>query len=182
MTLTEWTDRNAVDEANINLRLAELSALLSALVGNAWIVGQMEWFATSTLPSGWLACDGAAVLRSTYPELFEAIGTTWGAGDGSTTFNLPDARGRASVGAGTGSGLTARSLAQSFGAETHQLTEAEMTAHTHGAAGLPVVGRAAGSGVFVPTSTSASGSAGNNQAHNNMQPSIVFQLAIRVTP
>src|SRR5260370_40876975 len=48
----------------------------------------------TTLPTGWLVCDGAAVSRSMYPGLFTAIGTSWGGGDGATTFNLPDLRGR----------------------------------------------------------------------------------------
>jgi microcystin-dependent protein len=50
-------------------------------------------FAGSSAPDGWLACDGSAVSRSTYADLFAAIGTTWGVGDGSTTFNVPDLRG-----------------------------------------------------------------------------------------
>ena len=51
-------------------------------------------FAMSTAPSGWLACDGSAVSRTTYASLFSAIGTTYGSGDGSTTFNLPNAGGQ----------------------------------------------------------------------------------------
>ena len=57
-------------------------------------VGAVFFFAKSTPPEHALACDGAAVSRAAYPELFGAIGTTFGAGDGSTTFNLPDLRGR----------------------------------------------------------------------------------------
>jgi microcystin-dependent protein len=53
------------------------------------------------LDGGWLKCDGTAVSRSTYAALFNAIGTTYGVGDGTTTFNIPDARGRAMFGAGT---------------------------------------------------------------------------------
>ena len=59
-------------------------------------------FAGSSTPTGFLACDGSAVSRATYAALFTAISTTWGAGDGSTTFNLPDLRGRSIIGAGTG--------------------------------------------------------------------------------
>jgi hypothetical protein len=51
--------------------------------------GAVMDFATATAPAGWLECDGAAVSRTTYAALFSAISTTWGAGDGSTTFNLP---------------------------------------------------------------------------------------------
>lgn len=59
-------------------------------------------YAGSVVPIGWLACDGSAVSRATYAALFAAIGTTWGIGDGATTFNLPDMRGRVPVGDGTG--------------------------------------------------------------------------------
>lgn len=52
--------------------------------------GLIVAFAGSTAPAGWLICDGSAVSRTTYADLFAAIGTTYGAGDGSTTFNLPD--------------------------------------------------------------------------------------------
>ncbi|ARQ46313.1 phage tail protein [Oxalobacter formigenes] len=57
-------------------------------------VGTIEYFATSTPPAGYLKADGAAVGRETYPDLFAAIGTAFGEGDGSTTFNLPDLIGR----------------------------------------------------------------------------------------
>lgn len=62
----------------------------------------------TTAPDGWLLCDGAQVNRVDYKELFDAIGTYWGIGDGSTTFNIPDARGRFLLGkaaAGTGATL-----------------------------------------------------------------------------
>jgi microcystin-dependent protein len=59
-------------------------------------------FGGAVVPTGWLACDGAAVSRTTFAALFTAIGTVWGAGDGSTTFNVPDLRGRVGVGSGTG--------------------------------------------------------------------------------
>lgn len=58
-------------------------------------------FAGPTAPEGWLLCDGSAVSRTTYADLFAAIGTTWGAGDGSTTFNIPDMRGRIPRGVAT---------------------------------------------------------------------------------
>jgi microcystin-dependent protein len=60
--------------------------------------GTINMFAGATAPTGWLLCDGSAILRSTYTTLFAVIGTTYGAGDGSTTFNLPDLRGRVAVG------------------------------------------------------------------------------------
>ena len=56
--------------------------------------GTMIAFAGKSVPDGWLLCNGALVSRMTYAKLFAAIGTAWGAGDGSTTFKLPDADGR----------------------------------------------------------------------------------------
>lgn len=85
----------------------------------------------STIPFGFLAEDGSVISRVTYARLFEAIGTTYGAGDGSTTFKLPDSRGRANIGSGTGSGLSARTLGAVGGEETHLLTESEIPSHTH---------------------------------------------------
>jgi microcystin-dependent protein len=56
-------------------------------------VAKVDWFARNTAPTGWLKANGAAVSRTTYERLFNVIGTTYGVGDGSTTFNLPDLRG-----------------------------------------------------------------------------------------
>lgn len=110
----------------------------TAGIGNA-LLGDREMVPVGTIigsgaavaPAGWLACDGSAVSRTTYAALFAALGTTFGAGDGSTTFNLPDLRGRVPVGAGAGPGLTARALADQGGAEQHTLTEAELPPHAH---------------------------------------------------
>lgn len=102
--------------------------------------GEIILFAGSTLPTGFLYCDGSAVSRATYANLFAALGTVWGAGDGSTTFKLPDLRGRTPAGAdnmnGTAAGrLTGYSLGVAGGAQTHVLTQAEMPSHTHTDAG-----------------------------------------------
>ncbi|HZY09364.1 MAG TPA: phage tail protein, partial [Ilumatobacteraceae bacterium] len=67
-------------------------------------IGTMVAFGGTAAPSGWLFCDGSNVSRTTYADLFAAIGVTWGPGDGSTTFKLPDLRGRSLLGAGVGSG------------------------------------------------------------------------------
>lgn len=61
--------------------------------GGAVKAGTVAHFAASTAPAGWIKANGAAISRSAYAGLFAAIGTTYGAGDGSTTFNLPDLRG-----------------------------------------------------------------------------------------
>lgn len=83
----------------------------------------------STLPSGWLWADGASYSTSTYPELFAAIGYTHGGSGG--TFKVPDKRGRTSVGAGTGTGLTTRLLGQTFGEESVTLNTSQIPSHSH---------------------------------------------------
>ena len=93
--------------------------------------GSIVQYAGAAAPAGWSLCDGSAVSRSTYANLFSIIGTSYGVGDGSTTFNLPDLQGRVAVGAGAGAGLTSRALAATGGAETVTLAESEIPAHTH---------------------------------------------------
>lgn len=99
--------------------------------------GSITQYAGSTAPTGWLICDGTAVSRTTYADLYAIVSTTYGTGDGSTTFNLPDLRGRMPMGVGQGNtaeggGLgTSRALAATGGAEGHTLTESELPAHTH---------------------------------------------------
>jgi microcystin-dependent protein len=95
-------------------------------------VGTISSYSSAIIPRGWLLCDGSAVPRATYPDLFAVTGTTYGAGNGTTTFNLPDMRGRFIIGAGQGTGLTNRALAAIGGEEAHANTVAEMAAHTHG--------------------------------------------------
>lgn len=104
---------------------------ISTGTGDGVPSGSVQMFAGATAPSGWLLCNGQAVSRTTYARLFAAIGTTWGTGNGSSTFNVPDMRGRAPLGAGTGTGLTARTLGAKGGAEAHTLTEAQLAAHDH---------------------------------------------------
>lgn len=95
--------------------------------------GIIEVYAGATAPAGYLECDGSAVSRTTYAALYGAIGTTYGAGDGSTTFALPDLRRRVVMGAG-GSAATstiASTLGSTGGAEAVTLSAAQMPRHTH---------------------------------------------------
>ena len=83
-------------------------------------------FAGSTAPHGYLLCDGSAVSRTDYADLFTAIGTTYGAGDGSTTFNLPNLSGRVVLGVSQ-----SHALGTTGGEASHTLTEQELPAHSH---------------------------------------------------
>ena len=102
---------NATPTAAGYMSAADKTKLDRLIVHNTLLpVGVVMWLSGNTVPDGCLAADGAAVSRTTYSELFAAIGTTWGEGDGSTTFNLPDARGRVPEGAQTAGGYNAPGL------------------------------------------------------------------------
>ncbi len=125
---------------------------------------------TTAPPTGWLVCNGAALSRSTYRTLFLAIGTTWGVGDGATTFNLPDFRGRAVYGvAASGTGST---LGGTFGAMDHTHTGPSHTHTLTTAVPSATVAVQAGAGTTVATdththtATTAAGGAGNTGVAN----------------
>ncbi len=147
--------------------------------------GTIIAYGGNATPSGWLACDGSAVSRTTYAALYTAIGVIWGTGDGSTTFTLPDLRGRTAVGRGTGTGLTNRILGTTGGAETHTLTTSEIPAHTHSTnidAGATMGAPAGGSSYQcrgTPGTPIATGSTGGGSAHNNMQPWLAVNYLIK---
>jgi len=191
------------------------TGLIKVYSAGAWVVipttpsGTISDFAGASAPTGYLLCDGASVLRASYPNLFSAIGTTWGSADG-THFNVPDLRGRTVIGAGTGTGLTARTLGtQNIGEETHLLTGAESGTSAHGHTGIAhthpgelnnqflMFNNTTGGGTFAsPGGGTGEGVAGqtggatagvNNStqanaasAHNNMQPSAVVNKIIKI--
>lgn len=89
------------------MTLSDFSTLMKTLLMPSGLVQQT---AATAAPSGWLLCDGSAINRSAYAALFTAIGTTYGAGDGSLTFNIPDARGRVAAGKDNMGGTAASRL------------------------------------------------------------------------
>lgn len=189
----------SVDQAT-RLALLELSKRIDAASNP---VGGIKAFAGSTAPAGWLLLDGSTRSRTGYAALFAVVGTTYGVGDGSTTFGLPDLRGRALIGVGTGTGLSARTLGAIVGAETHTLAAAEsglvghnhtQNAHRHqvpykdsGAAGaLRYMMNASTVGVkdygqmdLETAVNQAVASAAALSAHNNMQPSLALNFIIK---
>ena len=153
----------------------------------------------SSAPSGYLLCQGQAVSRSTYAALFAVLGTRYGAGDGSSTFNLPDMRGRVPVGFDGGQ-AEFNALGNAGGAKTHTLTVDEMPAHAHGwnrttsgsssewSFDVPLHHRTTADGAVAGIGIGPSGdvvsyytmaNAGGGQAHNNLQPYITLNYIIK---
>lgn len=148
--------------------------------GSTGPAGTIVDFAGPDLPSSWLNCDGAAVNRITYAALFAAIGVTWGVGDGATTFNVPDLRGRSSVGEGQGAGLTDRVLAVTDGEEDHVLVIGELAQHVHTEIASQFSGDAQpGPGAGTQPFGANTGPEGGDQAHNTMHPFAVVKKIIK---
>ena len=153
-------------------------------------IGTIKMYGGTTAPDGYMFANGQAISRTTYSDLFAIYGTTFGAGDGSTTFNLPNLNGRTPV------GLNAKdsdfnTIGKTGGEKTHTLTANELAAHRHGFQGgsalftqpdQGVKGLGSGNlwieGVGAIPTTSTDG--GANQPHNNMQPYMVLNYIIKV--
>tara|TARA_Y100000004_G_scaffold173880_1_gene212133 strand:- start:278 stop:1381 length:1104 start_codon:yes stop_codon:yes gene_type:complete len=119
---------NSDGDANDVLQSDGSGNLSFAALPQAVPTGSVHMMATTTAPSGYLECDGTAVSRTTYADLFSTIGTTWGQGDGSSTFNVPDLRGEFVRGWDNGKGTdSGRSFASS---QTDQNAEHNHTATT----------------------------------------------------
>lgn len=160
--------------------------------GDTVPIGSIVPFASDTIPNGWLLCDGRAVSRTEYAELFKAIGTKHGSGNGSTTFNLPNPKGRTLVGKDS-TDTDFNTLGKTGGEKTHTLTVSEMPSHTHdvaiavnntvaggaryyfnsaGTTSAPITDKAAWSNSLTAKA------AGGGQAHNNLQPYLTENFII----
>lgn len=151
--------------------------------GDTLPIGTILPFSGSTIPNNYLLADGSAVSRTTYSELFAIIGTTYGTGDGSTTFNLPNLKGRVPVGLDSND-TDFDILGETGGEKTHTLTTNEMPSHSHR---LPISGTAGSDDYLIHSYATANrvllgetGAAGGGQPHNNLQPYIVQNYIIKV--
>lgn len=172
----------------------EILDFMNALIPIGTIIEYSSGIAPTNIPLrlGWLECNGQAISRTIYASLFARISTGYGPGDGSTTFNLPDRRGRAAVGIGVANnstnGLITNATANNiriggtFGAETQTLTVQQIPPHTHSynAQYRQMYDQDSPISTFDPggvlrTTTST----GGGQAHPNVQPSIFMTYYIR---
>jgi microcystin-dependent protein len=196
-----FTASHVLTASDMNRMQENFTALAAQDSGSPAVppTGAVIPYAGTSAPAGWLLCRGQAVSRDAYARLFGVIGTTFGAGDGSTTFNVPDLRGRAVValdnlGGSSADRITATwadSLGGAGGAETHQLTTGELPSHTH--PGPPVYYRvgahdhnsATQAYAMTPnpadgqSGSAATGATGGGGAHNNLQPAMALAYIIK---
>jgi len=198
LQLTQQQTWDTTDQTDLDLALSRVQQLLYLFEGDCPLIppGTIVEYGGSTAPDEWLMCDGSAVSRADYAALFTAIGTAFGPGDGTTTFNVPDLRGRVAIGSGSGSGLSTYAIGDTGGEETHTLTTGEIAAHSHTDIGhthtegnaAPSLG-AAITGVPVPSAVPTIGitgvgnaniqNAGGGGAHNNLQPYLATNHLIK---
>jgi len=137
------------------------------------VTGVIKAYGGSSAPSGYLLCDGAAVSRTTFADLFGIIGTTYGAGDGSTTFNVPDMRGRVSVGLGTHADVNARGDSDGMATVANRRPHHRHTTHSHTVSadadgGSPNQYGAGGFSVNMQTLTTTSVDGGSGNANDSL--------------
>jgi microcystin-dependent protein len=170
---------------------------ISLAGGETLKVGTILPFSGSTLPTGYLFCDGSAISRTTYAGLFDVIGTTFGAGDGSTTFNLPNLKGKVPVGLDSND-TDFDTLGETGGEKKHTLTQSELP--NYNLKGLKWANSGAAitldSGSHTPGYSLNYGyngvnegqidniiinSGGSNTPHSNLQPYIVVNYIIKAS-
>lgn len=136
-TFSNWTElkTTAANTQKLNGKTeGQLSVASAAASDNGNFAGMVKMYGGASAPAGWLICDGAVVSRTTYAGLFAAIGTAFGSGDGSATFNLPDYRGVFPRGAGTTNRTEGKDAAGNYynGGSNGQYKTDQGQGHHHG--------------------------------------------------
>lgn len=190
-TKTEWKDlpdtSTPITASNLNNMENGIEWLFEN--NNGAPIGTVMMFAGNTAPSGFKICDGSAISRSTYSSLFNIIGTSFGSGDGSTTFNLPNLKGKIPVGLDS-EDTDFEILGKTGGEKTHTLTVNEMPQHSHSIRGYKgstqwsdgqIWYRAGGVNTDNTPATTNTTDSGGNQPHNIIQPYITLNYIIKVS-
>jgi microcystin-dependent protein len=178
---------------SIDTNLKDVSDVADDALAGILPIASVIPYAGATAPSNFALCYGQAIDRTTYADLFALVGTTYGVGDGATTFNLPDLRGRAVAGKDDMGGVSADRLTDqsggvdgdvlgdSGGDETHTLVTAEIPSHTHdfnvrtaSFGSVEPLGGASGTSAGVTDAT------GGDGAHNNVQPTFILNYIIKI--
>ena len=175
----------ALNDVNIN-RLQQLikQDIQGSASGDTLPIGAIMPFGSDTIPENWLLCNGQAVSRTDYQELFNTIGITYGSGDGFTTFNLPNLQGKIPVGKDEND-TDFDTLGNTGGEKEHTLTIEEMPSHNHQSSNY-FEGSGGTSRVWAVRSLAdltgykdTSSQTGGNQPHNILQPYIVQNYIIK---
>ena len=183
------------DGNNGDVLTTDGAGTLSFAPVTAFTSGMLVPYAGSSAPTGWLLCYGQAVSRTTYADLYAVLGSTYGSGDGSTTFNVPDLRGRVVAGqddmggisgnrlTNQSGGLNGDALGATGGSETHSLTTAQLPNNWYHKPNTP-------GGEYSDNYANFNYQArhidwptyriqGGNGAHNNVQPTIILNYIIK---
>lgn len=179
------TVSNLVPKTDTTKTIQKTTEIVTQQIGEPEKVGVIKMFSGSVPPLGWLLCDGAAISRTKYSKLFSVIGTAYGSGDGETTFNLPNLKGKTIVGldeADSDFGV----LGKTGGEKTHKLKINEMPKHFHAnkytfndVSGSGWTYRVRNGAAEGTTDGTGDGFSGGDQPHNNLQPYIVLNYIIK---
>jgi microcystin-dependent protein len=171
---TSFTQKAKLDA--IYCALLEISEAGGGDSGSSFILGEIRYLSGPTVPALWITATGQAVSRATYADYFALVGTTYGAGNGTTTFNVPDLRARACVapdgGANRltnqgGGGMNGGTAGSAGGEETHSLSGSEIAGNVQ-----------AGGDIAAGTDFATDVLGGSSDPHNNVQPTLIVGAAI----
>jgi microcystin-dependent protein len=186
--------KQIIEHSTFTIKIAFFILLSAYRLGAQPYVGEIRIFAGNFAPNGWFFCDGQSLSIAEYETLFVLIGTTYG-GDGQTTFNLPDLRGRAALHQGTGPGLSTYNIGQQGGVEQVTLTTNQIPVHGHNLVYNPAKGESISPNSNFPARNAAGavqygglsndnahasslGESGGNQSHENRQPFLAVNYII----
>jgi microcystin-dependent protein len=170
LTDEQWDEAQAI----VDLATKEVITIM--------LTGTILLWPSGEIPEGFALCDGSEISRTEYADLFDLIGETFGPGNGTSTFNVPDLRGKTAVGLDEAQGEF-DVMGETGGEKTHQLTPSEMPIHNHqeGVSNPTLIngGLEAPAASAIP-SVAYTGSAGGDMPHNNLQPYIVLNYIIKL--